>query len=373
MGVSLFALLLSGLCACGSGAGASSSAQASTSPSSAASAGSGASGGESSSGSGSGIASSGSSGSGTPATQSGFPSSQHVFVVMFENQSFSQVFPSGSAASCAGSPMPYLCSLAQSGGIATHFYANTHGSLRSYLFNTSGSAWEGKPWDCSGSACSSPGVIKADNIVRALTNNLKTWRGYFEDMPECGYMGAGAGNYTQHHNPFKWYSDVADSSAQQDNMCPLTQLAADLSPGGTLPNFGYIIPDEADDGEGTGSGSAASLLSRADNWLKTNVGPLLSSPVFQKSGGDGILIVTFDEGRVAGKSGDKSSDNACSPTQSSGCGGHVAFVIIGPQVAPGSVATATYHFQDMLHTMIHLLGLGDYMNGASTASDIPLF
>ena len=59
----------------------------------------------------------------------------------------------------------------------------------------------------------------------------------------------------------------------------------------------------------------ARLLSKADNWIKTNIGPgpgLLSSPAFQKPGGDGILIVTFDEGRVAGKSGDKSSDNACS-------------------------------------------------------------
>ena len=292
---------------------------------------------------------------------------------MLENQSFNQVFPSGSAASCAGSPMPYLCGLAQTGGIATHFYANTHGSLRSYLFNTSGSAWEGKPWDCSGSNCSSAGVIKADNIVRALTNNMKSWRGYFEGMPHCGYMGSGSGSYTHRHNPFKWYSDVADSSTQQDNMCPFTQLATDLSPSGTLPNFGYIVPNEADDAEGTGSGSASTLLTKADNWIKKNLSPLLSSPVFQKPGGDGILIVTFDEGRVSGKSGDKSSDNACSATKSSGCGGHVAFVVIGPQVAPGSVATATYHFQDMLHTMIHLLGLGDYMNGAKTASDIPLF
>ena len=389
MSMSLSALLLTALCACGSGGGASSSTQASASPDPAAPAGSSTSGDQSSesgsttesggtteSATGSGSADSGSTGSGsasTPAVQSGFPSSQHVFVVMLENQSFSQVFPSGSAGSCKGSPMPYLCGLAQSGGIATHFYANAHGSLRGYLFNTSGSAWEGKPWNCSGSNCSSAGVIKADNIVSALTDHLKSWRGYFEGMPHCGYMGSGSGSYTQHHNPFKWYSIVADSSTQQDNMCPFTQLATDLGPGGTLPNFGYIVPNEADDAEGTGSGSASSLLTKADNWIKKNVGPLLASPVFQKPSGDGILIVTFDEGRVAGKSGDKSSDNACSATKSSGCGGHVAFVVIGPQVAPGSVATATYHFQDMLHTMIHLLGLGDYMNGASTASDIPLF
>jgi hypothetical protein len=290
---------------------------------------------------------------------------------MLENQAFSQVFPSGS--DCTSSGMPNLCNWARTkGGIATHFYANTHGSLRSYLFNTSGAAWEGKPWDCSGDACSSVGVIKADNIVRALTNAHKTWRGYFEDLPHCGYMGGSAGNYTQHHNPFKWYSDVAESPVQQANMCPFTQLATDLSTPSTIPNFGYIVPSLRDDAEGTGGQSAGALLSTADNWIKTNISQLLSSDPFQP-GGDGILIVTFDESRVSGKSGDKSSDNACSPSGSSGCGGHIAFVVIGPNIPAGSVATATYHFQDMLHTIIHLLGLLDYMNGANGAADIALF
>jgi hypothetical protein len=113
------------------------------------------------------------------------------------------------------------------------------------------------------------------------------------------------------------------------------------------------------------------LLISADTWLKNNIGPLLATAPFQP-GGDGILIVTFDEGSVAGKSGDSTTDNACSPTTSSGCGGHIVFVMIGPAVKPGSNSTNTYHFQDMLHTMIHLLGLSDYMNGASTGTDINL-
>jgi len=289
---------------------------------------------------------------------------------MLENQDFSQVFPSGGAANCSSSGMPYLCGLAAKNGMASHFYANTHGSLLAYLFNTSGANWKGKPYDCTGDACSSAGVIKGDNIVRALNNANKTWRGYFEGMPHCGYMGGSTGNYVPHHNPFKWYSDVADSSSQQDNMCPFTQLASDLA-ANTLPNFGYIVPNLLDDAEGTGAQSASALLSKADNWIKTNINPLLSSAPF-KAGVHGILIVTFDEARVAGKSGDKSSDNACSPSQSSDCGGRVAFVMIGPNVIAGSTASNTYHFQDMLHTIIHLLGLSDYMNGANGAADIAL-
>jgi acid phosphatase len=294
---------------------------------------------------------------------------------MLENQGYSQVFSAGGAISCSSSGMPNLCVLAAANGVASHFYANTHGSLLSYLFNTSGADWKGKPWDCTGSACASAGVIKGDNIVRALNNAHKTWRGYFEGMPICGYMGGSSGNYTAHHDPFKWYSDVADSTNdQQGNMCPFTQLAVDLGQN-ALPNFGYIVPNLRDDAEGTGTQSASALLSTADKWIKTNIGPgpgtLLSSAPFQP-GGDGILIVTFDESRVEGKSGDKSSDDACSPTKSSGCGGHVAFVMIGPNVIVGSTASATYHFQDMLHTILHLLGISDYMNGANGAADIAL-
>jgi len=319
----------------------------------------------------SGSSAGGSNGGTSTTTPAGFPSSDHVFVIMLENQGFSQVFPSGGATNCSSSGMPYLCSLAAVNGVALHFYANAHGSLLDYLFATSGADWKGKPYDCSGSACSSAGVIKGDNIVRALNKASKTWRGYFEGMPQCGYTGGSAGNYTQHHNPFKWYSDVAGSLNQQDNMCPFTQLAVDLNTN-TLPNFGYIVPNLRDDAEGTGSQSASALLSAADNWIKTNIKPLLSSGPFQ-AGGDGILIVTFDEARVKGKSGDKSSDNSCSPSQSSGCGGHVAFVMIGPNVVAGSTTSNTYHFQDMLHTMLHLLGITDYMNGANGAADIALF
>ena len=253
----------------------------------------------------------------TSTTPAGFPSSDHVFVVMLENQDFSQVFPAEDATDCSSSGMPYLCTLAEANGMASHFYSNAHGSLLAYLFNTSGADWKGKPYDCTGTACASAGVIKGDNIVRALNKTHKTWRGYFEGMPYCGYMGASSGNYTLTITPSSGTPMSPTQRAKQDNMCPFTQLATDISTN-ALPNFGYIIPNEADDAEGTGSQSASALLSKADNWIKTNIGPgpgtLLSSAPFQP-GGDGILIVTFDEARVKGKSGDKSSDDACSPTQ----------------------------------------------------------
>jgi hypothetical protein len=120
------------------------------------------------------------------ATAVSFPRSNHVFVVMLENQDFSQVFPSGRATNCSFSGMPYLCSLAARYGNALNFYANVHGSLLDYLYNTSGATWTGAPYDCTGTACAYPGVVTGNNIIRALTNYGKTWRAYFEGMPSRG-------------------------------------------------------------------------------------------------------------------------------------------------------------------------------------------
>ena len=91
-------------------------------------------------------------------TQS-FPSSNHVFVIMLENQDFSEVFPAGRATNCSSSGMPYLCSLAAKNGTALNFYSNAHGSLLAYLYNTSGADWTGSPSDCTGSGCAHAGAI----------------------------------------------------------------------------------------------------------------------------------------------------------------------------------------------------------------------
>jgi hypothetical protein len=299
-----------------------------------------------------------------------FPASNHVFVVMLENQGFLEVLPSGPATNCSSAGMPYLCSVAASYGLATQMYANDHGSLLDYLYNTSGSDWTQSPYDCGGGGCSGT-AITGDNIVRALGNFSKTWHGYFEDIPSQGYMGSATGNYVDWHNPFKWYSDVIDSSSEQSNMLPFTQFATDLK-NGTLANYNYIVPNILDDADGNGSETASQLMAAADGWLQTNIGPLLASSYFQGAGADGVLIVVFDEAEVSGKSGDSSSDNSCSATVSSGCGGRVTLVMAGPSVIPASTTATTYHMQDVLHTTLHLLGVPDYMNNAAGAQDIAL-
>jgi hypothetical protein len=153
-------------------------------------------------------------------------------------------------------------------------------------------------------------------------------------------------------------------------MYPFSQFAADVN-ANAFQTFSYIVPNIHHDAHGTGTESSRALLAAADAWLQTMIPTLLSTPPFQ-AGGDGVLFITFDESTLKGQSGDSTDDDACSPTQATGCGGHVPLVIISPLVSAGSTASSTYHFEDMLHTIIHLLGMSDYMNQADGATDIEL-
>jgi phospholipase C len=301
-------------------------------------------------------------------TGSDFPRSNHVFVLMEENHGFAEVFPNGS--DCSSSAMPYLCSLGASNGIATNFYSNSHGSLLAYLMSTSGSEWTDAPALCNGNRCAAPGAVDGNNLVRALNKSGQSWRGYFEDMPEAGYLGGNTAFYVDRHNPFVWYSDVAASSTQRSNMVPFSQFAADLK-ANSFANFNYIVPNLLHDGHGRGRQSSSELMSGADSWLKANIAPLLASPAFQ-AGGDGVLFITFDESALSNQSGELVDDFSCSSSEPTGCGGHVPFVVVSPMVSSGAIASSTYHFEDLLHTVLSLLGLPHSINASDGASNIKL-
>ena len=178
----------------------------------------------------------------------------------------------------------------------------------------------------------------------------KSWKVYAESLPYIGYVGGDAGFYTKHHNPFAYITDVVNSSVQKMKMVPFTQLKTDLA-NNALPDFSFIVPNMCDDAH-------SCSLSTADNWLKTNIAPLLNSSFFQ-SGGDGILFITFDEGF--------STDMAHG-------GGHVATVVVGPHVLPAHKDGTFWQHQNLLRTVAIALGLSKYPGMASNCCSMyPMF
>lgn len=325
------------------GCGGGSSLSSSSGPSGS-SGGSGGSGGSGSAGNG-GSGGSGGSGSGSSGSGSSIPQFSHVFILLEENHSYSDVI---------GNPsMPYLNGLATANGLATQYYANAHPSLPNYFELTVGAGTS-----ITGTAGDSyNGVVTQDNVVRALTAAGKTWKCYAEALPSVGYLGGDQGAYIQHHDPFAYLSDVQQSPAQAANIEPFTQLATDLA-NNALPDYAFIVPDVNDDAHdcppGLTSCTDTQKLANADRWLSTNIAPLLASSSFQNS----LLIIVFDE------SEDSDTQNG---------GGHVPAVLVSPLVKPGYQSTTVYQHQSTLRLMMEGLGVSDLPGDAAAAPDMTEF
>jgi acid phosphatase len=277
------------------------------------------------------------SGTATVTVQLQTPQSSHVVLVMEENQSYATVVGNTN-------DWPSLNNLMSNGALATNYYANSHPSIGNYFMLTTGQLLTTDD--------SSTTVWNVDNLARRMLASGASFRIYAEGITQ-GYLGGNTGLYLIRHNPFAMLSDVADNQ-QVANQCiwPFSQFAADLA-NGTLPEFSFIVPDVDDDAhDGTPL--------QADAWLRANViAPLSNSSAFA-SGGDGILIVEFDE------AADSDTANG---------GGHVSPVFWGPKVKVGYTQTSTtvYQHQSMLRTVMEALRLSNPPGDAASAPSMSEF
>jgi len=253
----------------------------------------------------------------------------HVVVVALENHSYNDV---------VGSPsMPFYNSLISRYGLAQNFFANVHGSFPDYAMLTSGELIT-----ANGGGLPDDFPLSIDNIERELIQAGKTWKVYAENLPSVGYTGSDQYPYLKRHNPFVYMSDNLGGSSQAQNIVPFSQFATDLA-NNALPNFSFVVPNAiscSEDCPGGGSCSDSTKLATADQWLQTNIQPLLSNPAFQQ---DGLLVLWWDEG------------NAADTNQG---GGQVAVVLVGPTIKPGFRSTTFYRHENVLRTIAEGLGLG---------------
>ena len=232
----------------------------------------------------------------------------------------------------------------QTGALATNYYSNAHPSIGNYLMLTTGQLLTNNDQSTT--------VWDVDSIVRRMLANGTTFKIYAEGIKQ-GYVGGNTGPYLLRHNPFALLSDIADSTQVADQVIwPFSQFAVDVA-NHALPQFSYIVPDVNDDAhDGTPH--------QADSWLQTNVvTPLATDPAFQ-TGGNGLLIVDFDEAE---------------DTDITYGGGHVSPVFWGPKVAAAyrQQSTTVYQHQSMLSMMMEALGLQNPPGLAATAPSMAEF
>lgn len=284
------------------------------------------------------------SGSGVGATAPPDITMKHVFVVMLENHSYSSII---------GNPyMPYLNGLARNYAYAKWYFASTHPSIGNYFSITAGHTITNNDGYTA--------TVTADNIVRHLNAAGKTWKEYTEGLPYVGYVGGDTGEYTEHHNPLSYFSDVRNSTAQRQNLVPFTQFAGDIL-NHRLPQFSFIVPDNDDNGhdcpDAIPTCNDNQRLAAVDTWLQTNLQPLIGSVDFTGPHG-GLLVIVFDEA-------------ATTDTQYGG--GHVAWVVVGPDVKRGHTSTLFYAHPSTLRFISEAMGLTTFPGNAATAADMEEF
>jgi len=127
---------------------------------------------------------------------------------------------------------------------------------------------------------------------------------------------------------------------------PFTQFATDLA-AGNLPAYSFVAPNLCNDAHDC-------PLATADQWLQTNIDPLVNNTAFQR---DGLLVIVFDEANSDATNG----------------GGHVACVIVSPKAKRGYQGTGVYQHQSLLRLTGEALGLTTLPNAAATAPDMGEF
>lgn len=259
----------------------------------------------------------------------------HVVVIVMENKEYEDVI---------GAPRStYLNALATRYGVASDDYAITHPSLPNYLALTAGSTFsiDSDCTDCH---------VAAANLVDQLERAHVSWKAYLEDMPSPCFLGAAAGEYAKKHNPFVYYDDIVDNPGRCRKLVPYTQLAGDLR-AGTLPTFAWISPNLCDD-------THDCPVSAGDHFLSGVIPSLLA-----ELGPHGFIVITWDEG---------SSDRGCCRLAQ---GGHIAALVLGPDVRAGARDSAPVDHYGVLATIEQALGLGPLAKAAdpSAGSLDPLF
>ena len=93
----------------------------------------------------------------------------------------------------------------------------------------------------------------------------------------------------------------------------------------------------------------------ADTWLQANISPLIADANFQKSG---LLIIAFDEAETS---------------DTTNGGGHVAVVLVSPQLKQAYQSTTLYQHQSLERFSLEMLGVTTIPGAGATAPDMSEF
>jgi hypothetical protein len=247
------------------------------------------------------------------AADAAIPRFGHVFLIVGENASASQV---------TAARAPYLVrTLRRAGAWLTDYRTFTRSSsLGQYVAMVSGQFTHCEADNALPANCHQ----QVPNLLGQLEASGRTWRDWQESMPKpCYRLDAGTpsrhNEYSAHHNPALYFTPLRQScramslpmggTGAKDTAVFDKALAA-----GAVGDLNLVVPNDCENGHDPCGGDG---VRHFDEFLAREVPRIEASPAF---GGDGVIFVTWDEG----------ADPPRDP-------GHVATLVLGPLVRAGAV------------------------------------
>ena len=255
------------------------------------------------------------------------PAFNHIYLIVLENKEYGSIVGAKAA--------PYENGLIARYGLATAMDAEAHPSEPNYIAMTSGGL-QGVTGDGYYN-------LAVPNVFDQIVAAGRTWHVYAQNYPGNCYTGSVAsggvdgwgyaGGYARKHNPAISYTSVSRNKALCAN---ITRLAG-FNP--AAADFEMIIPNLIND-------MHSSSVQAGDIFLKAFVPKIIDSPAFAGS----VLFITWDEGGSA-----------------RGGGGHIATIVISPEMTPAARYTVRCSHYAMLRTIEDAWGMPPLGLAAKTA------
>jgi phosphatidylinositol-3-phosphatase len=336
----------------------------------------------------------------------GIPRYEHIFVIVEENRSYSEIIGAHSIA-------PNINRLAAQYGQATQFYAEVHPSEGNYVAMLGGDtfgihdddAYYCKP-KMQDSMCPKSNkadyvdhTVTAPSLVDQLEAQGLTWKAYMESIPAPGsgaarwptadkpVVGVPAEVYAVKHNGFMTFKRVQDDPRRAEKIVGFDALERDLA-SGKLPNYAHIVPNQCNEMHGRDQGpyipkdcnksNPDGLIKRGDRIVGKLVDDIMHSAVWGAAGHVAIVI-TFDENGKAER--DDSAQGCCGYDPKSPAnfgGGRIPTIVITNHGVRGVQDATPYNHYSLLRTTETAFGIDEHLaNAGNTQAGVvdmqPLF